>query len=36
MTRFIDGDGLSGLTDILGGRGWQQVEAIWHHLDTLR
>jgi cytochrome c2 len=36
MTRFIDSDGLSGLTDILGGRGWQQVEAIWHHLDTLR
>ena len=36
MTRFIDGDGLSGLTDVLGGRGWEQVEAIWQHLATLR
>lgn len=36
MTRFIDGDGLSNLTDVLGGRGWEQVEAIWRYLSAPR
>lgn len=36
MTRFIGADGLSGLTTVLAGRGWEQVEAIWQHLAARR
>ena len=36
MTRFLDPDGRSGLTDVLDGDGATQVEAIWRYLQTQR
>ncbi len=35
MTRFTDAEGLTGLTDVLEGRGQAQFEAIWRYLEFL-
>jgi mono/diheme cytochrome c family protein len=36
MTRFIDADGRSGLTEVFGGDGAAQVEALWQFLVAPR
>ena len=36
MTRFVDADGSTGLTDVLAGNGRAQHEAIWRYLSDPR